>query len=246
MNDQTRKGNTMFSKPILHIALCSLFVAAAPAVQAACPAGFATVDLKTGAATISPTLAPFVSYMAGGAPTPVPSTTTCPAAALWKMAAIKIVIPGAAPNACTQANVVVEFEGTPKLWTVNLGDSPTNDGFAGDAGSTEREAELWILDEDLGLAPANLLVPLGIDNPLVGQHLSLTDSALKFVVKNQFVSWGAPYGFVQEPATKNLFSIPDPSVPVADRRAIYLGLNRVIGHTGRTGCGARRVLITFQ
>jgi hypothetical protein len=226
----------MLSKPILHIALCSLFVAAAPALQAACPAGFATVDLKTGAATISPALTPFVSYMAGGAPAAVPAA----GCAGWKMAAIKIVVPGA-PNACTQANVVVEFEGTPKLWTVNLGDSPTNDGFAGDAGTTDNDAELWVLGEDLSLANGGPLAQ--VNNPLAMQHLSLTDGALKFVVKNQFVSWGQPYSLVQSPASKFLFAIPDTT---ADQRAIYLGLNRVIGHTGRTGCGARRVLITFQ
>ena len=235
----------MFRKSIIHIALCSLLVAAAPAAaRAACPAGFATVDLKTGAATISGPLIPYITYTAGGAPSPVPATAACPAAALWKRAAIKIVIPGA-PNACTQANVVVEYEGTPKLWTVNLGDSPTNDGFAGDAGTTDNDAELWVLGEDLSLANGGSLAQ--VNNPLVLQHLALTDGALKFVVKNQSVSWGNPYSLVQSPASKFLFAIPDTTVAAADQRAIYLGLNRVIGNNAsRTGCGARRVLITFQ
>jgi hypothetical protein len=85
-----------------------------------------------------------------------------------------------------------------------------------------------------------------LQSPLVLQHLALTNAALKFVVKNQFLSWGQPYSQLQTPATQNLFAIPDSSVPVADQRAIYLGVNRVIAHTGRTGCGARRVLISFQ
>ncbi len=241
----------MFRKLIFAVAFI-LLLAGAPAVQAACPAGFAFLDLKTGAAYT--TLGSNVSFLnfpvleypgvVPGIPAPVPAA----GCSGWKMAALKIVIPGA-PNACTQANIVVEYEGTPKLWSTNLGDSPTNDGFAGDGGTTNHEAEIWVLDENLSLAPADTLSTfgLGLDNPLVMQHLSLTDSSLKFVVKNQFVSWGQPYSLVQEPATKNLFAIPDTSVPAADQRAIYLGLNRVItGRSDRTGCGARRVMITFQ
>ena len=235
----------MFQKSAF-ILTCSLLAVGGPAaVQAACPAGFAFLDLKTG--TAYSTLGSYVTYHTGsGIVSGVPTAVTVAGCAGWKMAALKIVIPGA-PNACTQANIVVEYEGTPKLWSTNLGDSPTNDGFAGDAGTTDHEAEIWVLGEDLSLAPADAIHPFTIDNPLVTQHLALTDSSLKFVVKNQFVSWGQPYGLVQTPATKNLFAIPDTSVPAADQRAIYLGLNRVItGLAGRTGCGARRVMITFQ
>lgn len=233
----------MFRKSIFTVA-CSILVAGAPAaVQATCLAGFAFLDLKTG--TAYSTLGSNVSFLTfsgvvPGTPAPVPAA----GCSGWKMAALKIVIPGGS-NACTQANIVVEYEGTPKAWSTNLGDSPTNDGFAGDAGTTNHDAELWVLDESLSLAPAT--PGPNIDNPLAVQNLSLTDSSLKFVVKNQFVSWGQPYSVVQEPATQNLFAIPDTTVPLADQRAIYLGLNRVIsGRSDRTGCGARRVMITFQ
>jgi hypothetical protein len=232
----------MFSKPLTHIVLSILLLAAAPAaVQAACPSGIAVLDLKT--LTSYSTLGSAVGFTPGGAPSPVPPTAACPAAAGWKMAVLKIVVPGA-PNGCTQANVVVEYEGLPSAWTVNLGDSPTNDGYAGDAGTTDNYAELWVLGEDLSLANGGPLAQ--VNNPLAMQHLSLTNGSLKFVVKNQFVSWGQPYSLVQSPASKFLFAIPDTTVPAADQRAIYLGLNRVIGSTARTGCGARRVLVSFQ
>lgn len=232
----------MFRKAIIHTVLFSLLVAAAPAaVQAACTTGFAVLDLKTGAAYS--TLGASVGFTTGGTPSPVPATAACPAAAGWKMAVLRIAIPGA-PNACTQANVVVEYEGLPSAWTVDLGDSPTNDGFAGDAGTTDNDAELWVLDENLSVANGGALAV--VNNPLVLQHLALTDSSMKFAVKNQFVSWGGPYGLAQSPASKFLFAIPDPTVPAADQRAIYLGLNRVIAGTYRSGCGARRVLVSFQ
>ncbi|HYU31767.1 MAG TPA: hypothetical protein VEW48_06360 [Thermoanaerobaculia bacterium] len=233
----------MLRKLMIHSVFCGLVVAAAPsAVHAACPAGFVELDLKTGVATISAPLAPYFSYVNAGAPAAVPATAACPAAAGWKKAALKIVIPGA-PNTCTQANIVVEYEGLPSAWSVDLGDSPTNDGFAGDGGTTDHDAELWILNENLALANGGT----NPNNPQVFQHLALTDGAIKFAVKNQFVSWGQPYNFAQAPASQDLFAIPDTTVPAADQRAIYLGLNRVISNRlDRTGCGARRVLITFQ
>lgn len=231
----------MLRKLMIQSVLGSLLIAAAPAAHAACPAGFYSLGLKT-----SDSLAPDgglagVSFTPGGAPTAV-GTAACPN---WRMAALQIRIPAG----CTQANILIEYEGLPRDWTVNLGDSPTNDGFAGDAGSPDSEAELWVLNEDLGLAPANKLAPaLGIDNPLVRDSLALTDGALKLVVKNQSVTWGQPASLVQMPATNNLFAIPDKApVPVARRRSVFLGLNRVISGPGnRIGCGARRVLITYQ
>lgn len=146
---------------------------------------------------------------------------------------------------CAQANVVVEYEGLPQLWTVNLGDSPTNDGYAGDAGTTPNNAEMWIVDERMSVVNGSNN-PAAIDNPLLRLDLSLTDSAMKFVVKNQFLSWGQPYGLIQMPATKHLYAVPDTLVP-AQASLIYLGLNEVItGRPDRQGCGARRVLITLQ
>ena len=234
----------MLRKLMIHGVLSSL-VLAASAAHAACPAGFVELDLKTGTATISPALVPYFSYVNVGAPSAVPATAACPAAAGWKKAAVKIVIPGA-PATCTQANIVVEYEGLPSAWSFNLGASPTNAGFAGDAGTTAHNAELWILDESMSLANGGGS-PAVINNPQVLQQLSLFDSAMKFVVKNNFVSWGQPYGFAFAPASQDLFAIPDTTVAAADQRAIYLGLNRVItNRLDRTGCGARRALITFQ
>ena len=232
----------MLRKSMLHLLLCALVLAAAPAaVQAQCPTGLVGLDLKTGVGfSVAPLPAGTVGFTPTGALSAVPASASCPAG--WKKAALKIVIPAG----CTQANVVVEFEGQPKNWSVNLGDSPTNDGFAGDAGTTDNDAELWILNEDLSLANGGNN-PALINNPLVLQHLALTNGSLKFAVKNQSVSWGNPYSLVQSPASKFLFAIPDITVAAADQRAIYLGLNRVIvDRADRIGCGARRVLISFQ
>jgi len=208
------------------------------ASHAACPAGQFYLDLQT----CTTAAMAGVTFLPGGACTPALTSTACPAVAGWKQAALRIAIPAG----CTQANVVVEYEGLPCGWTVNLGDSPTNDGFGGDAGSTVHNAEIQIKDENLSVYNASGNAAL-VSN-LATAHLALTDSALKLVVKNQFISWGNPYTFMTSTAASSLlFAIPDPTVAAADQSAVYLGLNRVItGRPDRVGYGARRVLVTFK
>jgi hypothetical protein len=225
----------MSRKSLSSLVLFLLISFGAASAHAQCPAGQFYLDLKN---CTTGTMAG-VSFLSACAPAAV--SAACPAAN-WKQAVLRIAI----PNGCTQANVVVEWEGLPAGFTVNLGDSRTNDAFAGDAGTTTHNAEMWILNEDMAVANGSGSAA-AIDNPLLFLHLSLTDSAMKFVVKNQFFSWGQPYGILQTPASKNLFAIPDTTVAAADQRAIFLGLNEVItGRADRKGCGARRALVTFK
>jgi hypothetical protein len=152
------------------------------------------------------------------------------------------------PTGCTAAIVDTDYEEKPFAWTLNIGDSPTNDGFAGDAGTTVHNAELWILNDDLWLADAGG-APSLIDDPLIFNHVFMKDGALKFLVKDQFVSWGQPYQSVQSPTNKLLFALPDTTVAPADQSSIYAGFNRVISGApwnGREGCGLRAAMIRFQ
>lgn len=226
------------------LGLC-LAAASTAAAQAQCPTGTFVIDLKGAACSFGtlgtlPATAVTVQKCTNLAPNP--AIAACPASASWKEALIRIDIPAG----CTQANVVVDYQGLPAGWTVNLGDSSTNDGHAGSADANPNNAELWVLDERLAIANGSNNAAQ-IDNPILQQDVSLTNSSLKFVVKNQFVSWGQPYGFLQTPATKRLFAIPDTTPRLGDGRKIYLGLNQVItGRADRKGCGARRATISFQ
>lgn len=207
----------------------------ASGAQAQCTAASFYADLRTGTVVNDDTALFHVSPLAGS------QHTGCTG---WLEAVVKVDI----PKDCTAATVAAEYEGTPVAWTLNIGDSPTNNGYAGDAGTTDHNAELWVVNENLALANAGNS-PSAIDNPLVFKNLSLTDGALKFLVRDQFVSWGQPYEFVQSPSNKLLFAIPDDSVKPAEERSIYVGLNRVISGApgnGRTGCGLRSALIRFQ
>jgi hypothetical protein len=209
----------------------TLSLASVAAAHAVCPSAPFYIDLKSGAAGTINGANPQVTLAS-----PVTASTVAGCAG-WKEAVLKINLAG-----CTKATLWGEWEGVPKDWTLNIGDSPTNDGFAGDAGTTANDAELWILQESMSIAD-NGAAP---NNPIYKQDLSLTDSSLKFVVKNQFISWGQPYGFLQTPSTKQLFAFPDLSTP-AEGSNFYAGLNRVIAGPGtRRGCGLRRMLVILQ
>lgn len=192
------------------------------------------MDMKTGFAGT------FGSNGVGG---PIPSwvsfkTPLTPLASPnqgWNRAALKIDMKG-----YCKANIVVEYEGDPTLWTVDIGDSPTNDGYAGDAGSTDNCAEVQIVNNSMAIyskaiAPGNA--------PLLGTDtFSLKDGAVKFVVSNGALTWGQPYKSMIDP---NLFSIPDSTGK--DASFIYASFNSVISQRlDRVGHGARRVTITLQ
>lgn len=154
------------------------------------------------------------------------------------------------PDACTGVSVLVEYGGLPDGFTVNIGDSPTNDGFAGDAGSVPagQNAEVQILDEDLSVYSAASAPPV---DRLAMAHLGLTDGSVRFVVKNQYLSWGQPFSDLETPSLEKLFFIPTPPVVAPANRTVYVGLNRVISpvggaRMGRNGCGARHALMFTQ
>jgi hypothetical protein len=147
---------------------------------------------------------------------------------------------------CKEADIVVEYQGAPQSWTVDLGDSPGNDGFGGDDGTTVDDAELQILNDKLGVYSSG-----GIVDNLATEGVQLANGSIKFVVKNQYVSWGGAAETLQTPGLKVLYAIPDPTVPAADANKIYLGIDRVIlcpppPSCPRTGHGVARVMITMR
>lgn len=213
------------------------------------PGGFLVIDLKTCA--IGQTTG-FTGVTVQSPCVAVGTPASCPASSGWKQAVLKIALPAG----CTQANVTIEYEGTPCGWTANLGDSSTNDGFGGGSGGTTLAcAEAQVLNSPLAAGVGNPLSTLGVysscqggvvDN-LANSSLALANGSLKFTVKNQYVSWGEPSTILQTPNAKRLFQLPDTLGPAADGSTLYLGLNRVIfGPGARIGNGARRAIVSFQ
>ena len=169
-----------------------------------------------------------------GAITIVTAPTAVPAYPGWKRAGLKINM-----TEFKQANFVLEYEGIPEGHTVDIGDSPTNDGWGGDAGSASC-AELHIVSQSV-LIYGKAYAP-GHVHQFASIVDSLEDGALKVVVRDKFVSVGQPHFQVQN---AEMFQLPDGNNP--DRSTIYAAFNSVISQRpDRVGKGLRRVMITLQ
>jgi len=220
--------------------LATLLFAVLAALPAAaqCPHYICYLDLTSGG-TICPNGAVYKNIQVD----PIVNTTFNPGCntADWFAAVVEVDL----PPGCSCLEVTVEYDGQPEGWTVNLGDSQTNDGFAGDGGSlpTGQNAEVEVLDDLLRLWAAIPGPPGAI---LAQQQLALDDGALKFVIKDQFISWGQPHSEVHT-IDNRLFFLPNNPVAPANR-TLYTAFNRVISpyngaNSNRNGCGASHVLM---
>ncbi|HSL83684.1 MAG TPA: hypothetical protein VLF66_12990 [Thermoanaerobaculia bacterium] len=225
------RSKRLRSTPVL-LALAALLLAGGAAAEAqTCVPNLAYVDLLgSGGQILSP---PFEFLGESDA------TDDCPGS--YRAAVLKVTI----PTNCSCAVVWVEYVGEPHGWTLNVGDSPTNNGFGGDGGSAPagQNAEVDVLDQRLTVwsAADN---PADVD-PLLMQHLGLTDGTLKLLVCDQYVSVGQPWSKLETPDLERLFFLEDdPGSP--DNRTFYVGLNRTVASPNRNGCGARRALAIVQ
>jgi hypothetical protein len=229
MRQNVRPGASLFHLPFLVLVLG---LVAGEAAWAQCPGGTFYIDLENG--QTMPATPPARITLVSLAPSQNPA---CPGpyAALLRL--------DLAPQ-CSEAEIAVEYGDKPTAWTVHIADSPTSDAYGGDAGTTIYNAELWINQQILWVATNR--GPGGSDNELAQENLMLNYGALKFVVKNQHISWAPPYNVLETPHTKKLFALPDPSNP-AEGSFIYLGLNRVVANDPvRQGCGIVRALVTIE
>src|SRR5215207_4296389 len=110
----------------------ALSLSASGAAQTECPGGTFFVDLTTG--QTFPATAPARVTLLSLGPTANPAC-----AAGWHSAVLRLDL---APP-CKEAEIAVEFD-KPTAWTVHIADSPTNDAYGGDAGTTLNNAEMWI------------------------------------------------------------------------------------------------------
>jgi hypothetical protein len=171
---------------------------------------------------------------------PYPSST-CAAGTWYKAFATIDLNPGNGQP--RTAYFTVEYEGTPWGWGVNIGDSPTNNGYGGNSGGPEHAAELQVLNQLLTVYndPG---IPGQVDN-MLNQQLSLVNGSVHFAVADQALSIGQPRSILATPVTRTLFQIPDPNIPSDPARwSIYAGFNHVVDpNTNRYGCGVRSVTI---
>jgi hypothetical protein len=230
-------------KPLRALILASLLVpCAAQTAAAVCTPYLEYIDLGAGGGTIATNLAVYPTTQSN----PVintPYNPTC-TAALWRAVVAQVNVPAG----CAGVEVWVQYDGEPQGFTLDVGDSDTDNGFGGDSGSLPagQNAELQIVNDNLSVYSASSNAADLVQ--LATQQLALKDGALNVAVKDQFVSWGEPYSALSTPVTQQLFFLP--ATAGADR-TIYVGLNRVIlpingQDTARNGCGARRAILVLR
>lgn len=119
------------------------------------------------------------------------------------------------------------------LYTFHIGDSPTNNGWAGDAGTTQYDAEMHLYDNSLfvyrnDLGGSSLAGSMGDAIPgAVGSFCT--------VVADQAMVWyGTPSGASQ--STRYL-GLSDPFLfrPHMGDQKLFVGINRTVGSAARTG-----------
>jgi hypothetical protein len=206
------------------------------------PAALAGDEERAGSTPPAPSTVPWVLDLRTGqswSPNPVGAISfkTKPHAigGGWHAACVRIDL----GKEFKQVNLVVEYEGIPEGYTLNVGDSPTNDGWSGDAGSAAC-AELQVAAQTMRVWGKPYATPLC--HVFGTQNYVLQDSALKVVVRDKFVSVGQPYFPMQDP---ELYQLPDASSK--DGSAIYAAFNSVVSErSDRFGKGLRRVMITLQ
>jgi len=225
MRDSKRSQSVL----LVAVAMLAALLTGGGAARAQCPAGTFVIDLEKGQQLTAPPAS--MSVLSLG-----PSQN--PSCSGWSAAVVRLDL-----RNCHEAAIVVEWD-KPIAWTVHIADSPTSDGYGGDAGTTLNNAELWINQQILWVA-SNRTGGVN-DNELAQENLELNDGAMKFEVANQHVAWAPPYNVMETPHMQKLFALPDTSNP-AEGYYVYLGLNRVVADfPSRQGCGAMRAMITIE
>jgi RHS repeat-associated protein len=143
-----------------------------------------------------------------------------------------------------QARFDVTYNAEPSGWTVNIGDSATDDGGGGDAATQSNDAELQVFSRQFTL--------LGNDDSFPSKNLQFIDGfaangkTVSFTISNDRVDWITAAGTTGTVTSPFLFALAgqvDREGPV--NYDIYAAFNRVIGDPGRSGSGVSQVVITL-
>jgi hypothetical protein len=160
------------------------------------------------------------------------------------MAALRIALD---PAAYTTAAFEVTYGTKPEGWTLNIGDSATNNGGGGDSGTQSNDAELQILDNTFSLFGNDLMYRThgfnflyDVENVVEEEETILIEAAnnqMKLENRNETINTGCPYLYA-------LAGQPDWEGEV--NYDIYAAFNRVIDGPYRRGRGVSKVVIILK
>lgn len=152
----------------------------------------------------------------------------------------------------SQADLAVTYRGEPTNWTINIGDSQTNNGYGGDSGRQSNDAELQIVNGQLAIygnegTPASEWLD---ENPhllwLVDDFVA-ADETVHFQISNQSVGWVDGTGVNGRFEHANLFALArQPDSEGDPNYDIYAAFNRTIASSTDWGEGVEWVTLTFS
>jgi hypothetical protein len=133
------------------------------------------------------------------------------------------------------------YGGAPSGWTVNIGDSSTDNGFGGDAATQSNDAEMQVYGTTMSVYGSDR-TPASVRNILNILNLPSQGTTLSFDVSNYFLGWVR--GELRSDYIYALQGQSDTEGPV--NWDIYAGFNRTISDASRFGSGVTRVTVTLS
>lgn len=184
------------------------------------------------------------------------NTTTCNSTLITftvpqknKQAVVKVNLNPANGYSKAKFDVKYSDNSAPKGWTVNIGDSRTNDGWAGDLSTQENDAEMQVYNGVTVYGNDTTHSSAAIDKKRLLSNTSVSSfkgKYLSFTVGNNYLNWNMDNTdhSIHSPYLYALSGQADKQGPV--NYDIYAAFNRVISGTHRTGTGAEMVTINLE
>lgn len=151
---------------------------------------------------------------------------------------LKLTVP-----AGSTAHITATYNQVPTGFTVNIGDSATNDGGGGDSGTQSNDAEMQVLGQAMSV--------FGHDGTATYPVLTVPSTALAsnstatFDISDRTLCWS--FGTYTCATSDSLYALngqPDSQGPV--NYDIYAAFNRVIAGTYRTGTGVSSITVLIS
>ncbi|NJK73660.1 MAG: hypothetical protein HC942_05275 [Microcoleus sp. SU_5_6] len=163
----------------------------------------------------------------------------------WLEVAVKIKF----DSKIEKVKFIIEYDKTPSGWTVNLGDSQSNNGYGGDASTQSRDAEMQIVNQNMTVFGNDYNTPAG-GELTQGKVLNFArkNSRVELEVSNEKLAWDNKNGLKNTLKSPYLYALKNQSDATgALNSEIYAGFNRVISGPGnRIGSGASKVTILLN
>ncbi|XP_046341934.2 uncharacterized protein LOC124122831 [Haliotis rufescens] len=144
-----------------------------------------------------------------------------------------------APGSANRKNKVLidMWFSNPSGWVFNIGDSPTNNGYGGDSGTTSRDAEIQGTGSTFRIYGNDMNSPKG---GILLTRPNIIYNRLSVIIADGLViwnNWGAEFNYFLN--TNLLFALngQSDSEGGSPNYDIYFGINRSIGSGGRAGKG---------